>query len=347
MSDKEETTEIAELLREIELLAPAFSRDMGALNVFRGAQKDGARQSLKKLVAAAIEAAVGRERAELAKVRLALKKADECIVAFERATGGLPAAERLQADLAALQALHPGELHQHICPNCDEEFNCYCDLMLVSADLATQHELAEEGHRLLGSFFGALKPLNLQAIDVQDPGSHVANLITERNMAEAEAARLRADLAAAQTKIAAARQEGLDEGASCQAILEVQGRDRFLEHYRTELKEKVAAAEQRGREAEREDCAVLAGSIYPDLDWPLAANFAIRDRIACAIRTRGEKTESTLPGGASSPEDCAHEWKRKTDSQFSNERFTEVQCVKCGCVGEENEETGSVYWPAT
>lgn len=58
---------------------------------------------------------------------------------------------------------------------------------------------------------------------------------------------------------------------------------------RAEQAETLAvAAEERGREAEREACAMLAGNIYPDLGWPLNANFAIRDRIARAIRARAK-----------------------------------------------------------
>lgn len=43
---------------------------------------------------------------------------------------------------------------------------------------------------------------------------------------------------------------------------------------------------------------------------------------------------------------CEHEWEERTDSQFSNDLFTEVVCSKCGCPGERSAD-GSVYWPAT
>lgn len=45
--------------------------------------------------------------------------------------------------------------------------------------------------------------------------------------------------------------------------------------------------------------------------------------------------------------ECEHEWEEKYDSQFTNERFTDVRCSKCGVSGERDEETGGVFWPAT
>ena len=45
-------------------------------------------------------------------------------------------------------------------------------------------------------------------------------------------------------------------------------------------------------------------------------------------------------------EDCPHDWK-ETDSQFSNEKYTEVKCVLCGMVGEKEIATGKVFFPAT
>jgi site-specific DNA-cytosine methylase len=44
--------------------------------------------------------------------------------------------------------------------------------------------------------------------------------------------------------------------------------------------------------------------------------------------------------------DYEHDWE-EVDSQFSNESFTDVRCTKCGEVGERNEKTGGVFWPAT
>jgi hypothetical protein len=41
-----------------------------------------------------------------------------------------------------------------------------------------------------------------------------------------------------------------------------------------------------------------------------------------------------------------HEWK-EVDSQFTNELFTDVVCVKCQCPGELDNRTGKVFFPAT
>jgi hypothetical protein len=45
-------------------------------------------------------------------------------------------------------------------------------------------------------------------------------------------------------------------------------------------------------------------------------------------------------------DDCVHEWEER-DSICSNEYYTFVRCVKCGCPGELEIETNEVYWPAT
>lgn len=44
--------------------------------------------------------------------------------------------------------------------------------------------------------------------------------------------------------------------------------------------------------------------------------------------------------------DCDHDWE-EIDSQFSNERFTEVRCKRCECPGQMDNRTGTVTWPAT
>lgn len=44
---------------------------------------------------------------------------------------------------------------------------------------------------------------------------------------------------------------------------------------------------------------------------------------------------------------CDHEWEEKTDSQFSNELFTDVICTECGCPGEKHNKTKEVFYPAT
>lgn len=43
---------------------------------------------------------------------------------------------------------------------------------------------------------------------------------------------------------------------------------------------------------------------------------------------------------------CTHEWKG-VESQFTNDLFTDVVCVKCQCPGELNNRTKEVYFPAT
>lgn len=42
-----------------------------------------------------------------------------------------------------------------------------------------------------------------------------------------------------------------------------------------------------------------------------------------------------------------HEWREAVDSMFSNEKFSEVICTKCGCPGEMNNKTHELIWPAT
>lgn len=44
---------------------------------------------------------------------------------------------------------------------------------------------------------------------------------------------------------------------------------------------------------------------------------------------------------------CAHEWRVKPDSQFSNERVEDVVCTKCQCSGERDIATAEFHWPAT
>ena len=44
--------------------------------------------------------------------------------------------------------------------------------------------------------------------------------------------------------------------------------------------------------------------------------------------------------------ECKHEWE-EMDSQFNNEKTTDVVCKKCGVCGEKNNEDGCVFWPAT
>lgn len=45
--------------------------------------------------------------------------------------------------------------------------------------------------------------------------------------------------------------------------------------------------------------------------------------------------------------DCLHEWVETTDSQFTNELLTEVVCIKCEILGEMNNKTNEVFFPAT
>ena len=104
MTDQTTPEAIAErLLPQIERLASAFGSDVGVLNVFRAAQKDSARQSLKKIIVAAItaavEKAVDRVRGEI--------DADEWRRLSPEARHAVnllaQEVERLQADLAAAE----------------------------------------------------------------------------------------------------------------------------------------------------------------------------------------------------------------------------------------------------
>lgn len=54
----------------------------------------------------------------------------------------------------------------------------------------------------------------------------------------------------------------------------------------------------------------------------------------------------TTPPMAPHSDKCEHDWE-EIDSQFSSESFTDVRCKKCKEVGERNEQTGGVFWPAT
>lgn len=42
----------------------------------------------------------------------------------------------------------------------------------------------------------------------------------------------------------------------------------------------------------------------------------------------------------------AHDWK-PVDSQSDNEWRHHVVCMKCGCPGDADNESGDVCWPAT
>ena len=57
----------------------------------------------------------------------------------------------------------------------------------VDAALAELREQVQVGEQLTGSFFEALKPLNLQAIYVQNPGIHITELITQLTAATTRA----------------------------------------------------------------------------------------------------------------------------------------------------------------
>ena len=49
--------------------------------------------------------------------------------------------------------------------------------------------------------------------------------------------------------------------------------------------------------------------------------------------------------------ECKHEWvEMPGDSmlgEMSEPQREEVECKKCGMLGERTVETGEVYWPAT
>lgn len=58
----------------------------------------------------------------------------------------------------------------------DEKRRLECKLEQANAQI-------EAGHKISGSFFEALKPLNLPAIDVANPGRHVSDLIKQLEQA--------------------------------------------------------------------------------------------------------------------------------------------------------------------
>jgi hypothetical protein len=43
---------------------------------------------------------------------------------------------------------------------------------------------------------------------------------------------------------------------------------------------------------------------------------------------------------------CDHDWKESPYSDIGGDR-TIVECKKCGCPGERDDNTGEVFWPAT
>lgn len=66
------------------------------------------------------------------------------------------------------------------CTNDDHPPICHASLReAVAAALRARDEQIEVGHQISGSFFEALKPLQLSAINVANPGQHVTDLIAE------------------------------------------------------------------------------------------------------------------------------------------------------------------------
>ena len=57
--------------------------------------------------------------------------------------------------------------------------------------------------------------------------------------------------------------------------------------------------------------------------------------------------ERTTPYPTHPVVSCSHDWKEPVDTQFCNEKYTEVKCTKCGMVGEKTIATGEVFFPAT
>lgn len=58
-----------------------------------------------------------------------------------------------------------------------------------------------------------------------------------------------------------------------------------------------------------------------------------------------DKRHDTYPIG---PWDLCdgHVWE-EIESQFSNEYKTDMRCKICGCPGDQDRDTGDVFWPAT
>jgi hypothetical protein len=56
--------------------------------------------------------------------------------------------------------------------------------------------------------------------------------------------------------------------------------------------------------------------------------------------------EHEINSGKQNESQCTHEWK-KVDSQNLSKKRADVICVKCGCTGEIDLETGDVDWTTT
>jgi len=72
------------------------------------------------------------------------------------------------------------------------------------------------------------------------------------------------------------------------------------------------------------------------LGLPLAYQGAFEGEIARLEKERGGLTWNT----------CEHTWEERIESDIGGNR-TEVICTKCAVLGERNDETKEVFWPAT
>ena len=61
----------------------------------------------------------------------------------------------------------------------------------------------------------------------------------------------------------------------------------------------------------------------------------------------GEERPGSVTDLVCSIANATHDWREPVDTQFCNEKYTEVKCTKCGMVGEKTIATGEVFFPAT
>ena len=78
-----------------------------------------------------------------------------------------------------------------LCPHVDfgeNDWSAVACQACIARALSERDEQIEVGHQLTGSFFEALKPLNLAHVNVANPGKHVTDLIQQLRERERELA---------------------------------------------------------------------------------------------------------------------------------------------------------------
>ena len=79
------------------------------------------------------------------------------------------------------------KIHLGVCI-CGTAYADICPHVAIARALSERDEQIEVGHQLTGSFFEALKPLNLAHVNVANPGQHVTDLIQQLRERERELA---------------------------------------------------------------------------------------------------------------------------------------------------------------